>query len=174
MFYANYNKDTKELLGWYNDEIHETIPEPNIELTEEDWQIAIESNANFVDIKNSKVILKDLRSDEDKLFHAKALKKNEYIENKALVIEENTFSTSREDILKYKEATDIRKTAGELTVDLYVAEGKKEFTIEAAEDIIKQLSEKAYADFWLKKDFEDLVDTCTTVEEVEAIVIPTV
>jgi hypothetical protein len=36
------------LLGWYDTEIHSTIPTPNVEVTDAQWQSAIENNHNKV------------------------------------------------------------------------------------------------------------------------------
>ena len=55
MKYANYNKDTKRLLGYYDDEIHNDIPTPNIEISDEEWREALNKNANSVDVKNQKL-----------------------------------------------------------------------------------------------------------------------
>ena len=55
MKYANYNKDTKRLLGYYDDEIHNDIPTPNIEISDEEWLEALNKNANSVDVKNQKL-----------------------------------------------------------------------------------------------------------------------
>lgn len=52
MKYAHVDKNNK-LLGWYDKEIHDVIPTPNIEVTDDIWQAAIEINSNFYD-KNSK------------------------------------------------------------------------------------------------------------------------
>jgi hypothetical protein len=48
MKYAHLDENNK-LLGWYSLEVHQEIPEPNIEVTEEDWQAALHINANFYD-----------------------------------------------------------------------------------------------------------------------------
>lgn len=54
--------DTK-LQGWYDDSIHSKIPTPNIEVSEEIWQEAININANCYE--NGKFIVKDFRTDEE-------------------------------------------------------------------------------------------------------------
>jgi len=48
MKYAHLDENNK-LLGWYSPDVHENIPTPNIEVTEEAWQAALEVNANFYD-----------------------------------------------------------------------------------------------------------------------------
>lgn len=55
MKYAHYDKNTKRLLGYYDDEIHENIPEPNIEISDEEWRESLNKNANIVDVKNQKL-----------------------------------------------------------------------------------------------------------------------
>jgi hypothetical protein len=46
---AHINEQNK-LLGWYDTEIHSTIPIPNIEVTDEVWQNAINNNHNKVNL----------------------------------------------------------------------------------------------------------------------------
>lgn len=48
MKFANYEPETGKILGWYDNEIHETIPTPTIEVSEEQWQIAIDNGHNKV------------------------------------------------------------------------------------------------------------------------------
>ena len=45
-----------KLMGWYESDIHKKIPEPNIEVSEEEWQEAVNVNANYY--KNNKFIYK--------------------------------------------------------------------------------------------------------------------
>lgn len=52
-----------KLQGWYSDDIHDIIPTPNIEITEEVWQEALSINANCYE--NGKFIVKDLRTAEE-------------------------------------------------------------------------------------------------------------
>lgn len=47
MKYAHINT-YGQLLGWYDDSIHKEIPTPNIEVTEEQWLIAINNGHNKV------------------------------------------------------------------------------------------------------------------------------
>ena len=65
MKYAHYDKDTKRLLGYYDDEIHENIPEPNIEISDEDWAKALNENANSVDVKNQKLVRVEVEQEID-------------------------------------------------------------------------------------------------------------
>ena len=63
MKYAHLEKDTNKLLGWYSDDIHDIIPTPNIEVTDEVWQEALNINANCYE--NGKFIVKDFRTPEE-------------------------------------------------------------------------------------------------------------
>ena len=63
MKYAHLEKDTNRLLGWYDEEINPVIPTPNIEVTDEVWQEAININANCYE--NGKFIVKDFRTAEE-------------------------------------------------------------------------------------------------------------
>lgn len=63
MKYTHLEKVTNKLLGWYDDSIHPEIPTPNIEVSEEVWQEAININANCYE--NGEFIVKDFRTDEE-------------------------------------------------------------------------------------------------------------
>lgn len=58
MKHVNYDVKTNEILGFYDDEIHESIPSPNFEISNEAWQEAINTNATHVDIKKNALIVK--------------------------------------------------------------------------------------------------------------------
>ena len=64
MKYANIENGTNKLLGWYDKEIHSKIPTPNIEVTDEVWQEALNINANCYE--NGEFIRKDFRTDEQR------------------------------------------------------------------------------------------------------------
>lgn len=63
MKYAYLEENTNKILGWYSDDIHSEIPTPNIEVTEEVWQEAININANCYE--NGEFIVKDFRTEEE-------------------------------------------------------------------------------------------------------------
>lgn len=52
-----------KLQGWYDDSIHTNIPTPNIEVTDEVWQEAININANCYE--DGKFIVKDFKTPEE-------------------------------------------------------------------------------------------------------------
>jgi len=59
MKYANYKKTNGKLLGWYDSEIHKTIPTPNIKVSEKDWQVAIDKGYNYVNATKKTLSKKD-------------------------------------------------------------------------------------------------------------------
>lgn len=63
MKYAHIETETNKLLGWYDDSIHEIIPTPNIKVTDEVWQEAININANCYE--DEKFTVKDFRTAEE-------------------------------------------------------------------------------------------------------------
>lgn len=54
------------LLGWYDTDIHKTIPEPNIEVSEKDWKEAVAIHANFFDGVKFKNKDKRTQAEKDK------------------------------------------------------------------------------------------------------------
>jgi hypothetical protein len=87
MKYAHYDEKEKTILGYYDDEIHETIPEPSFKISDEEWQKALEISANF--IQNGKLIKKEQEIDEKAkqlaVIEAEIKECEEYIRN-ALII----------------------------------------------------------------------------------------
>lgn len=57
--------ENNKLLGWYDSDIHSEIPTPSIEVSEEDWQEAIDINANYYDEESESFIAKDLRTEDE-------------------------------------------------------------------------------------------------------------
>jgi hypothetical protein len=62
--YAHINSENI-LQGWYDSEIHTTIPTPNIEVTDEQWQISINNSNNKINADGSSEWV-DIRTDEEK------------------------------------------------------------------------------------------------------------
>ncbi len=52
MKYAHYNNETREIIGWYDSDIHETIPTPNESVTDTEWQDALDNNHNHISPTN--------------------------------------------------------------------------------------------------------------------------
>ena len=55
--------ENNKILGWYSDDIHDAIPTPNIEVSKEVWQEALNINANCYE--DGKFIVKDFRTDTE-------------------------------------------------------------------------------------------------------------
>lgn len=118
MKYVNYDKETNKILGYYDDEIHETIPTPNIEISDEDWLRALNENANSVDTKNKKLVRieikpkrnelaeleKQIRECEDDIKHALIIGNTAVLENlraeyKELIAERERLNTTSEPVM---------------------------------------------------------------------------
>jgi len=67
MKYAHYDNTNGRLIGWYDSEIHASIPTPNIEVEDSVWQNAINNNVNFVDINTKTFSVVDFFTDAEKL-----------------------------------------------------------------------------------------------------------
>lgn len=48
MKHVNYDKKSNVILGYYDDAIHENIPAPNVEISEEQWAKALEIGATHI------------------------------------------------------------------------------------------------------------------------------
>ena len=94
MKYAHYDEKEKTLLGYYDGEIHDIIPTPNIEISDEEWREALNKNANSVDVKNQKLVRVEVEQEIDEKAHelaeleAQIKECEEYIRN-ALIIGNN-------------------------------------------------------------------------------------
>lgn len=64
MKYINYDKTTKQILGWYDDSIHKNIPTPNLKVEDKVWQNAIDNNHNKIN-QNGITELFDFRTQEE-------------------------------------------------------------------------------------------------------------
>lgn len=57
--------DNNKILGWYDSEIHASVPSPTIEVSEEQWQSAIDNNHNKANADGTTETF-DFRTDEEK------------------------------------------------------------------------------------------------------------
>ena len=120
MKYAHIDEKNK-LLGWYDSEIHEIIPTPNIKVTEEQWKNSINNNHNKINNDGTSEHV-DFRSDQEK------------------IINENLEKIER--AKKYLKETDFYFTVDKYTTlseDKKVELGKKR---EEARTIINELESK--------------------------------
>ena len=67
MKYVHFKKETNEILGYYDDEIHENIPTPNFEISNDAWRQALSENANIADAKNQKLVRVEVEQEKDEL-----------------------------------------------------------------------------------------------------------
>jgi len=63
-YYAHIGPDNR-LLGYYTDDLHDTIPTPNIELTHEQWLTSLNNNYNVINSDGSGSVV-DFSTDEEK------------------------------------------------------------------------------------------------------------
>ncbi|MBS7253502.1 tail fiber assembly protein [Flavobacterium branchiicola] len=74
MYKGTYNENG-DYTGFYVEGIHENIPEPNIELTEEEWQQALSKNYKVIEgkhshypfVQNKEALLANLRTTRNAL-----------------------------------------------------------------------------------------------------------
>ena len=63
MKYAHIDGNNN-IIGWYDVDIHDNIPTPNIEVSDDVWEEALSVNANV--LESGKPINKDKRTKEEK------------------------------------------------------------------------------------------------------------
>lgn len=56
--------ENNKIVGWYDSEIHSDIPTPNVEVSDEQWQIAIDNGHNKVNADGT-TELDDFRTKEE-------------------------------------------------------------------------------------------------------------
>ena len=88
--------NNNKLLGWYDTEIHTTIPEPNITVSDEQWQTSINNNHNKVNNDGSTENF-DFRSEDEKFSQEMEFlrfKRNKLLaDTDYLALSDNTLST---------------------------------------------------------------------------------
>ncbi len=62
---VNYIEETGKILGFYDDEIHKSIPKINITITEDEWKKAINMKANHIEVNTKTFSLKDFRTPDE-------------------------------------------------------------------------------------------------------------
>lgn len=117
MKYVNYNADTNEILGFYDDSIHNTIPTPNIKISDDEWQEALQIGANYIEkgkptkqeieidehTKQLSEIQAEIAECENYIRHALIIGNNAVLENlraeyKELIAERERLNTMSEPI----------------------------------------------------------------------------
>lgn len=102
MKYVRYDEKTNEILGYYDDEIHNTIPTPNFEISNDAWRQALSENANIADAKNQKLVRVEVEQEKDERAELEAqIKETEdYIRHAILIGNDSALPELREE---YKE-----------------------------------------------------------------------
>lgn len=117
MKYVNYSADTNEILGFYDDSIHKTIPTPNVKISDDEWQEALQIGANYIEkgkptkqeieidehTKQLAQIEQDIAECENYIRHALIIGNNAVLENlrteyKELIAEREKLNTTSEPI----------------------------------------------------------------------------
>ena len=64
---AHYDKTSGKIRGWYDKDMHKIIPTPNAEVSDKEWQNAINENANFYDEKTKTFKVKDFSTFKERV-----------------------------------------------------------------------------------------------------------
>ena len=67
MKYARYDEKTNKILGYYDDEIHESIPTPSVSVSDEIWLRAVQMNATHIDPLTLELSVKERKLDIEEL-----------------------------------------------------------------------------------------------------------
>jgi len=171
MRYAHYEDITGKLLGWYDDAINAVVPTPNLQITED---VTVEPNANFVDVDNNQVILKDLRT----LYEVKADKHTEIKNtfNKKLSAGFTcsngiTMDAIIDKVQLLKNGYDLSVKLGLTTMgirDFYNTVHPGTATTDVA-TMIDELGVNYQTMLSTKWSYDDAIDACTTITDVLAI-----
>lgn len=174
MKYAHTQTDGR-IKGWYDKSIHEVIPEPYVEVSDEQWQIAIDNGHNKVNPDGTTEAF-DFRTDEEKLSHAKEAKKNEIRNKFKELIDEPIevngvkFNGSFDSAIRLDSEKRFCELIGLQTVIFFDYDNvAHEYTMKEAQDIISVVSGDCRSKFMLKQKLMNDIEKLNTVEEIEAI-----
>jgi len=178
MKYAHYNVTDGKLIGWYDSEIHTTIPTPNIEVSEVDWQVAIDNNYNYVDVTNNTLSKKDFRTVDEIFTQTKTSKATEITQAFNNAVEFITTALPHEMVSWRKQEDEARAYVADSTVstpfiDAQVATRQLETKDELVAKIIANADayQVAYASLLGKyQNLSNAVSVATTVAELNLIV----
>lgn len=102
MNYFAHVDENNILQGWYNEEIHDTIPTPCIEVSQEQWQYAIDNGHNKINLDGTSEFI-DTRTIEEKGSSERKIR-NQILETKVDPIVSNPF---RWDSLSESDQTEV-------------------------------------------------------------------
>lgn len=172
MKYVSYEKTTGKILGYYDDKIHKEIPTPKLELTQEEWQTAVDMNANYIDINTKKFSVQDFSTFKDK-------------QNKKLSDMATTYQTESTKSVPYKDvlykggdasasaiagAVELAQRLQETEVKIIGSDDKPNIMSFSEALELSGLIAKAWRTaFFRYKELKVQISNAATVEELESI-----
>jgi hypothetical protein len=202
MKYVNYDKNTGKILGWYDDTVNGTyvpevpavlnadgtikteaipahydmsnIPTPNLKVSEEQWQEAIDNNYNFVDVTNNTFGKKDFRT-LDQIKQAKKQEINSAYEK--AIQEPITYSVDGSDYVFQadKDSQDILakvivSAPSDFTTDwLDIDNNPVNVTLDDLKGLAQAILVRGQQLFTKKVQLKKQTDNVSTINEVESI-----
>jgi len=171
MKYAHYDETNGKLLGWYDSEIHETIPTPNIEVSEEEWETAIDNNYNFIDADTNTLSFKDFRTFEQlQAFKLRELEKAyNNASQKDIEYMDTVFQAD-----KYSQSLVVSVlSAGEVPEGFYwldIDNNQVNMTYTDLQGLSKSVLERNQSNFTKLQDLKKQVKDATTQNNLDSIV----
>jgi hypothetical protein len=173
VYYAHYDPETGEIQGYYTPEVHAEIPTPNIELTEQEWQTALETKHIVVDNKLVKYVPPPPTLEQVKARQIYLIKNTHKI-----YVDDVTINTSLDFPMPIT-ATAIQSlsiavqhAASQEGSSIYITDASNvvhsNIELEAATTVLAEM-ESAYLEAHKKKqDLRESINKATTVEEAKS------
>ncbi len=172
MNYARLEKDTNRFLGWHPDDIFSAIPIDCIEVSDEIYKQALKINANYYNNETKEFEVKDFSSFEEKIKLALSkLKRNTNYE----------VPTTCLDIAWLGGYDSAQMLSAKRTLCLEMELESCIFTDSVDADHVLTLIEAKEVCIKVAQEFEErraaykakkrAIETCTTIEELEAILL---
>lgn len=175
MKYAHYNKETNEILGYYDDTIHEQIPEPNLKISDEAWSEALKINANRVDIKNKTLFYKEKEISFDELKTQKIKEFHQKRDEESIAEYEFEGHTYRmgldvqQDILSTLTIFDKDNFIPGYTLKDIVSGEYAPFTYEKLQELSRAVAIRKATLVFKTQKLEDAINACENKEQLENI-----
>ena len=173
---AHYDEITKQLLGWYDKDIHTTIPAPNIKVNNDTWLESININANYVDATNKKLSVKDFRTDAEMLLDLKVTKLTQIesdfniAESQLITVNSIVYQGGRDSVEAIDSYVRLRRLNGLNTHFIWDYQGTEtELTDIQADAVLIAIGNASSTNKFTKKNRKVAVAVATTIAEVEAV-----
>jgi hypothetical protein len=95
MKYLHYDKLSGKILGFYTKEIHVIIPEPNIEITENEWHYCLEHQWQARIFNKQIVLVKPELNEKDALIGLRRIRDRLLEESDWIMLEDSPFSKEK-------------------------------------------------------------------------------